>query len=319
MASCAALVGCGAPDPKLIDLTTPFTTGAAGNQSLEVQAFNAFQDEDRMLRFLSRGAYSCGDPRLAVIRAHTDAKDPMKDVDARYRANSDYASAIKAIADYQADLTALIERSKDASATVGSAFSFGQAIAALGDDTANAGGLIGSIGTIAQRARVAQLRGELMRIAINARPKLKDASEKLERAYEQLEIERSKTYRIWDDCARERLIFIRDAPLGKVRGYEAYFNQSSGIELANSYSEYRAKRRVLAATTDLKALLKKIVTANEDLANGAGAISLKDAFDASTEIAKANNAYVDTEAKESARIKARRAQRRGEAAAASGR
>lgn len=313
-----ALAACVAPSPELGKLTDPLTTGDANNKSLEVQAYLAFQDEDRLLRFLSRGTYSCGDPRLAAIRAHAKSTDPIKDVKTRYEKNPDYVSAMDTLTKYQGKLTSIVERTKNGGATLSSGATLLEALAALGDNTSIPGGAIGALATVAERFRIAELRAELIKAANDATPKLKAAAIQLQRAYEQLEIDRNQTYRIWDECARERLIFIRDAPLGKVPGYDAYFEQSSGIELANSYSEYRAKRRLLAATTDLREALKTIITANEKLAMGEGAIALKELLDASAELAKANKAFTDAEAKESERLKKEKGQKINEANAAAG-
>ncbi len=318
LASGVAFAGCVAPSPELGKLTDPLTTADTNNRTLEVQAYLAFQDEDRLLRFLSRGTYSCGDPRLAAIRAHANATDPIKDVKTRYEKNPHYVSAMGTIRNYQERLSSIVDQTKSGGGTLNSAATFAEAAAALGDNTSIVGGAIGAFATAAERLRIAGLRAELTKVAIEYAPKLKSAAVHLQRAYEQLEIDRNQTYRLWDACARERLLFIRDAPLGKVPGYGAYFEQSSGIELANSFSDYRAKRRLLAATTDLRQLLRTIITANEQLANGESAVGLKELFDASAELAKANKAFTDAEAQESERLRNNKNQRIGESGVARG-
>jgi hypothetical protein len=78
-------------------------------------------------------------------------------------------------------------------------------------------------------------------------------------------------YRKWNECALEKLVYIRDQPNGQVPGYEKYsyiFDKNGGLELDAAYSAYLAKRRTLQAVPLKMEVFEAVVTENEKLKNG---------------------------------------------------
>lgn len=287
----AVLGGCWNTNEDTTSFTGSFATMIGANQALEVEAYVALRDEDRLLRFLSRGEYSCGDPKSVELRRSLDSKDPLADVVARYNRNSDYQAALKYINDYEKLLKDISDDNTESAQLVASITNFLTSASLLADTTSVASAAIKATGPAAERLRAFAMSKHLEQVARLADPKLKIASEQLGRAYADLQLARTPVYKLWEQCARERLIFIRDAPLGNVKGFEAYFAQTSGIELSNSYLSYRAKQRQLSSATDPRAALKKLMEANKQIINGAANIALKDLFDAGAEITTATKAF----------------------------
>lgn len=269
------------------DFATPgqvFGTTLASNQSLERDAWVALQDENRLLLFLSSARYSCGDPNYRPLQERLKASDPLASVKKRYADNPSFDYAIKIISEYAKLLEDIDAGRKSSEETL-------RAVSALvSSGASNVPGaapfvpLVKPTTVIVERLRQAAITGEVSRIAHAAVPKLDEAALWLADAFDALQSSQNETFRLWDSCARERLIFIRDAPRGNVPGYPAQFYQASGIELSDSYLRYREMRRKLSGVTDLRRTLDNLLAYNQKLAAGIGGVTAKNVADAAREV-----------------------------------
>ena len=78
-----------------------------------------------------------------------------------------------------------------------------------------------------------------------------------------------ETFKIWNECALEKLRFIRDEPNGKVPGYEnatGVFAKDGGLELDGAYYAYIQKRKSLQSAAPLDVTtFPKIIEENTKL------------------------------------------------------
>ncbi|HTO33460.1 MAG TPA: hypothetical protein VL202_20115, partial [Pararhizobium sp.] len=94
---------------------------------------------------------------------------------------------------------------------------------------------------------------------------LKQSKATIIKAYDIVKSERNRIFRQWDACEREALIFMRDAPLGKVGRYEIRSAKSTAIELDVAFAAYLEKRRTYRKVTDIEKSLEALEKENRHL------------------------------------------------------
>lgn len=308
--------GCSADFKDFAEPGKVFGTTLASNQSLERDAWLSLQDENRLLLFLSSGGYSCGDPNYRPLQQKLKDTDILASVEKRYKSNPSFAYSLKLITEYAQLLENIDAGRKSSEETL-------QAVAALvssGAATVPGAGpyvpLVKPATAVIERVRFLAVTGAVEALAQASAPKLDEAALWLADAFDELQAAQNETFHLWDSCARERLIFIRDAPRGKVDKFSAQFSQASGIELADAYLAYREKRRKLSGAADLRRTLDKLLAYNQKLAAGIGGLTPKDVANAAREVVELEAARDATAAASDIQRRDAKATRRANEAAA---
>jgi hypothetical protein len=103
----------------------------------------------------------------------------------------------------------------------------------------------------------------------------------LQKYYPAFEGNELLAFNAWDECAHEKLAFIRDNPFGRVAGYPTpFFAPSDGVELDAAHTAWRTQRQAyISAGTipNAAATLKQILIQNANLANPAIGLTLQSA------------------------------------------
>lgn len=97
-------------------------------------------------------------------------------------------------------------------------------------------------------------------------------------------------FELWDSCARERLVYIRDVSLGRVKPYVPLSAQSSGIELSAAYVQYLEKRRLYRTLPRILEPLGKIKDENDALIAASRPFDAPSFFSAVSQVATATQA-----------------------------
>ena len=285
---CLLLVGCGS-DPKDLGFgaADALNKGIAKEQSAEVAMLTEFQDDDAKLRFLSAGGYSCGDPRDKRVHDALAKRNLAESVAERYRLDAIWSKNLAVITDYATFVQSVLDANKAAHATVQSATTAAKGGAQLGGflpplaaiaTLADPAGAV--LGTGLDAASVAKLQAKARAMA---KP-LETAVSNLEAEYPIVTAGGRTAFALWNACAREKLIFIRDVPFGRVPHYDARIGPSSGVELDQAYQAYLDKRRLYAASSEVLKLLKDINTANTDLISKTTAASAEKLVEAASQV-----------------------------------
>jgi hypothetical protein len=262
-----ALSGCSGLDPtKLLPTSaTQLQTALGQTSSLEQQLIAELQIENDALSYMSRGEYSCGDPRDPIQKAFLRTKDPAQFVK-QEKVNQAWQSSIVFIAAYVKELNRIVGQNKaelenitnltTIAAFVGSnvpGFPAGTAAAATAFQKAMTDAV--NFGSV-QALQSAALRME--------RP-LEAAVNEIKKYYPVFKGNEAIAFSKWDSCAREKLRFIRDNPMGLIPKYPHYFATAAGTDLDAAYTTYRAKREQFRSVPPVADILKKILDENKKL------------------------------------------------------
>lgn len=266
------LVGCGSFDPAayLKGLSAPqFITGIGTVSKREQDLIAAYQLENASLGYLSRGTYSCGDPKSTLaIRLKT--RDPVKIVKDD-KIDKHWTNAKTVVENYVEALTNIVN---DNTKTQDSFTKASQASVALkyipgvppGSDVA-----LTAIIKLAGDVAVLVSLGELKQKAKDAEPALKAAIASLKRYYPDFEANERAAFRAWDSCALEKLAFIRDQPFSLVKYYEPtarekqFFYPSDATKLDAAFLAYLEQRKTFKDNPALLSLLDKIILENQKI------------------------------------------------------
>lgn len=263
---CALLAGCTFDADKI----TPEGIGAFGTalsnfQTLELALITEYQNEDRLLRYLSGGEYSCGDPRRPPKASERYIKNAPSYIEEKYKALS---VSTKVVAEYKTLLKEIVDDNKGTRETI---TALQGAVTQLGKLAPGGPGyavLSDPVGALLLQLTTSASAAAVQRLAINMQPKLSDAAKYLRDHFPNFEGQLQDTFEAWDSCVLERLYFTRDIPRGLVRGYEHkdYFGASSGVELTAAYQAYKAKRAEFRKIPEVRAALDALIRENDALA-----------------------------------------------------
>jgi hypothetical protein len=255
-------------DPALLvnasakSLTGGFQAQRASEQTL----ISELQRENESLSFLSRGRYSCGDPQLlaGLLKSDPAALVKQDKIDKKFDAGEKFVTA------YLKALNDIITENKSDQETIEGLSTIASAAALLGSPvgaTASINAAISTMKTLVvfgvNEANVYQMRI----IAQQMDPSLQLAIAALKKHYPAFAENERKVFRQWDQCAVEKLVFIRDIPNKGVKGYEnyAFFGNNSGTELEAAYVAYLDKRKQLKSTPITDSLFDQVLSENKKL------------------------------------------------------
>lgn len=313
--SCALLsAGCSVEFPdKFATGITETRTAIRSQQAREASVIHAFQDENWSLRYISRDTYSCGDPQSDEIKRSINIEDTLKYVKTTYPANKTLDEAAETLRLYGEFIAATVQRQKVATDTITALANGLASVSSIAGGASAYFGLATPAGTIAARLFKAQDDMNARAVAKENHNKLIVLHAFLAQNATRLNAAAQAQFNIWDQCARERLRYIRDAPIDLVKSgtkiYPSYISQSTGMELAQAFVAYRERRRILSGGDDLIEMLDKIIQQNKAIIESSDSFDLKEFFDATKEAADLAKANIDA-AKASDKYNADRRARR---------
>lgn len=248
----------------------------------EATLISELQLANDTLDFMSAGTYGCGDPKDNKQRRFLSAKDPAQFVKEE-AVNKAWQKSLTFLAAYLTALNSIVDANKQEQGDIASLGS----IAA--DVAKNVPGFPAGTATAAAAFQKVISTSILYFNAL----KLQDAARQMEAPLEAAVANVTKFYPVylgneqaafskWDSCAREKLRFIRDNPMGKVPGYPVLFATDSGTRLDEAYAAYVAKRNSLRATPQIAKLAKAVLDENRKLADPSKTLTLADLATAST-------------------------------------
>jgi hypothetical protein len=286
VAICGSLLvcGCSGLDPsKLVpSAAAGFQKAVTGVTTTETNLISAFQQENQSLLFLSANTYSCGDPNEPTVRRYLGAKDPASLVSNEH-INKYWAQSLKYLASYVKLLNVIVGNAQSSVSDIDATVSAGTFAASIipGIQSPAAGAALKALGAVAKDAANLVAEGYLIGAAQAAARPLAVAVGYLQKYYPAFEGNELLAFNAWDECAHEKLAFIRDNPFGRVPGYPTpFFAPSDGVELDAAYAAWRTQRQAyISAGTipNAAATLKQILIQNSNLANPAIGLNLQSA------------------------------------------
>ncbi|WP_375414580.1 hypothetical protein [uncultured Bradyrhizobium sp.] len=265
-----SVAGCGTIlDPAQITNASAksLITGFDAQKTNELKLVAELQAENESLKFISKAKYSCGDPRL--LSGLTQG-DPAKIV-ARDKIDKHFTAARKFVDGYLKALSDIASQNKSEQDTIAALAAMSSAVSSIGAPAGSSAGInaaIGALKTLVQFGINDFNVGQMKYIALQMEPGLEGAVATLKKLYPAFSIHEQRLFRDWDECAIEKLVFIRDLPNREVKGYEQFsyiFNKDAGLELDSAYNAYLVKRSQLKSTPLTDALFDKVVLENKKL------------------------------------------------------
>jgi hypothetical protein len=264
--------GCAGLDPsKLIpSAVSQFQTAIGSVTTMETKLVAAWQSENRSLQYISRKDYNCGDPRTALYKKLA-SENPTK-LATEQQVNKYWTQSLNYLTSYIKLLTAISTRAQNDAATIKQIVSIGTTAAGyIPSMPSGAASALSALGTVATDVSNLYAIDQIRAAAQNAQAPLATAVKYLKKYYPAFLGNEQVLFDAWDECVNEKLLFIRDEPLGKVKGYNGvYFATANGLDLDNAYVAYIAQRESFmlnGAAKSINASLDQILSQNASLAN----------------------------------------------------
>jgi hypothetical protein len=242
------------------------STGLSSQLAREQTLIAEFQVEDESLRFISKGHYSCGDPSKVVNLLD---KDPAKVV-AGVKTNKKFEDARKFVDGYLKALSDIAAQTKNDLDTADAIAGMATAVNSLvppPNSTAVSAAIV-ALKAIARDGITDASIFRMKQIAAAMEPGLEGAVKTLKQLYPAYAATETQFFRDWNECALEKLRYIRDEPNGEVRRYEQYsyiFQKGGGLDLDTAYTAYLAKRKTLQTSPLKDAIFDQVVVENQKL------------------------------------------------------
>lgn len=200
----------------------------------DVVSFEYFEDHRRK---------SFPDSSLAT-RRYLAGQDPSSLISSQHT-NKYWTSSLKYLDSYVSLLKAIAGDTQTDVATINSIVSVGSSAAsAIPGIPGTAGAALKALGNVANDAANLIAEVELVRAAQMATKPLAAAVKYLQKYYLAFEGSELIAFNFWDECAHEKLLFIRDNPFGRGPAYpRAYFGASDGVELDGAYAAWQTQRQ----------------------------------------------------------------------------
>jgi hypothetical protein len=231
--------------PKLVpSAAAGFQKAVTGVTTTETNLISAFQQENQSLLFLSANTYSCGDPNEPTVRRYLGAKDPASLVSNEH-INKYWTQSLKYLASYVKLLNVIVGNAQSSVSDIDATVSAGTFAASIipGIQSPAAGAALKALGAVAKDAANLVAEGYLVGAAQAAARPLAVAVGYLQKYYPAFEGNELLAFNAWDECAHEKLAFIRDNPFGRVPGYPTpFFAPSNGVELDAAYAAWSTQR-----------------------------------------------------------------------------
>lgn len=266
-----ALAGCSGLDPsKLIPTAVSQFQTAIGNvTAMESKLVTAWQTENRSLLFISRRTYSCGDPNSALYKKLA-VENPTK-LATEQQVNKYWTQSLNYLTAYVKLLTAISTSAQNDAATIKQIVSIGTAaVGYIPSMPSGAASALSALGAVAIDFNDISAVAKISAAAQQAQAPLATTVKYLKKYYPAFLDNEQVLFDAWDECANEKLLFIRDQPLGRVRGYPGpYFVTANGLDLTTAYESYLTQRSAFmleGAAKNLSDSLDQILAQNANLA-----------------------------------------------------
>jgi hypothetical protein len=274
----ALLCGCVGTDlSKLVPGSLASFQGALQTTAdREATLISELQLENDTLNFMSRGTYACGDPDDIQQHTYLNAKDPAQFVK-QQKVDNAWQKSLQFLAAYLKALNAIVDANKQEQDAIGSLSSIASDVSTnvpgFPAGTAAAGAAfqkVISTGLLYYNAAQMQMAAQKMEAPLEA------AVANVKKLYPVFVGDEHRAFVKWDSCAREKLRFIRDNPVGRVPGYSPLFATDTGTRLDDAYVAYITKRNQLRSIPPIVTLLKGILDENKKLADPTKTLTLAD-------------------------------------------
>ena len=247
----------------------------------EASLISELQIENDTLNFMSRGTYGCGDPNDEKQRTFLRATDPAQFVK-QQKVDIAWQKSLLFLAAYLKTLNAIVDANKQEQDDIGSLGNIGADVATnvpgFPAGTAAAAAAfqkVVSSGVLHYNALQMQIAAQKMEAPLKA------AVANVKKLYPVFVGNEHLAFVKWDSCAREKLRFIRDNPIGRVPNYPPQFATETGTRLDDAYVAYITKRNQLRSIPPLVTLLSGVVDENKKLADPTKTLTLADIATAS--------------------------------------
>ena len=252
---------------------TAFSGGITASNQLEIDLQKDFSRKSEQLEYVSRGSYSCGNPRdpeiqrievggrTGALRVQKDALKSLRTKNAYINAILGYGEVIEAYIKQQADLSAKLDKWSTALGTLSGLVNTPE-VAAY---TAIANSIIGDIKLLGQFVVHERIKQYAVRIgphlAANVAHLVKT------RHLRDLTAGEEHAYQLWSSCAKERLRFVQKyfPPTISMEATKPYpsIAPSPVWDFMMAYEQYITEREAfLGRKPDFAGLLEAIVNAN---------------------------------------------------------
>jgi hypothetical protein len=263
-----ALAGCALDPSKLVPAAAGQLQQALGQTTtLEQTLITELQAEDSYLNYVSRGAYSCGDPKDAAQRQLLSAKDPAQFIK-QQKTTEAWQKSVAFIAAYVNALNQIVKDNTADLGGVASITTIGTAVASVPGFPSGTSAAVKAfqvaVDDIINFSNVERMKSA----AFQMEAPLEAAVNNIKNYYPVFQGNEAVAFAKWDSCAQEKLRFIRDNPTQRMLPtYPAYFAISNGNDLEAAYVAYMTKRQQYRALPAITPILKSIVDQNKALYN----------------------------------------------------
>lgn len=201
----------------------------------EATLISELQLANDTLDFLSRGSYGCGDPNDKQQAAFLNAKDPAQFVK-QQKVDDAWQKSLAFLAAYLKALNAIVDSNKQEQDGIASLGSIAKDVATnvpgFPAGTAAAGAAFQKlISTGVTLANAFQMQAAAQRMEAP----LEAAVANVKKLYPVFTGNEQLAFAKWDSCAREKLRFIRDNPMGRLAQYPPMFATDTGSALEDAY------------------------------------------------------------------------------------
>jgi hypothetical protein len=237
---------------------------------METKLVTAWQSENRALQYISRKDYNCGDPKSALYKKL--ASENPTNLATEEQVNKYWTQSLNYLTAYIKLLTAISTGAQNDAATIKQIVSIGTTAAGyIPSMPSGAASALSALGTVATDVSNIYAVAQISAAAQKAQAPLATAVKYLKKYYPAFLGNEQVLFDAWDECANERLLFIRDQPLGRVKGYAGpYFTTANGFDLDSAYQSYLTQREAFiltGAAKSISAALDQILAQNANLTN----------------------------------------------------
>lgn len=305
------LSGCTADLSKLNVAGAAFTAGLEGQRAREAALTLDFQEDDTVLRFLSRGRYSCGDPSDPGIRSTLSNKKPRPAIDERFDKDEAWKGSIAVITNYVDAITKAADSkaNREDMAVLAEAI---EALAKIFPPTSSYAVVAKPIGAVLDNFAGYTAVMQVKQIARESREGLKSAQKYIIDNYTAKTANEAVVFKQWNACAREKLLWMRDAGADLLPQYPMHATQPTGLEFEAAYKAYLAKRRNYQDVVPIAKLLNDLLDENQKIIDLELEVDVTGILTLARDSGKAVKAISDAEEAETKRREEIAKRRRGE-------
>ncbi|WP_395697467.1 hypothetical protein [Methylocella sp.] len=258
--------------------------GISSEENTERKLISDFNQEDRMLIYLSQGNYSCGDPTSQLLQQYKEIKNPDQFVRKEFEEGA-WTSSIQLIHYYYDTLNQIKNSDKVDDETIDNLSGALASVASYAPQTAAFSGVVKPVAAVMKDFRDYITDRQFVEFARRMNFPLTIAVAYLEKPQVLEYFSRAqRAFSVWDSCARETLAYLLD--LGD-ENFESKYgpSQSKSVnhphltpptarELQEARLAYIAQRSSYDLNIDFKKILDDILVQNKRLIQSGSKLSI---------------------------------------------